>query len=364
VTEHEPSLKAVLSTLAEEDQLTGDWSGRAEAALAGLEEGQPWFVRALVGVGAWLASLLLVTFVVGVNLVTSDEAFIVTGALLILAAVVVRRQVNNDFLNQAALASSLAGQVLLAFGVMETFGSHELEVALIALMVSNGILIATYPDRTHRFLSVGLIVGAGVGLLYDWKSQWLLAYLAPLLAGGYALLQEGRLATPRDGGLRGPVMAGLMFSAFGVVMLSTLYVFPELLEGFEFYPNPWVSSLLFGVLLVYAEWKVLGRASLGAGRRVIPAIYGLSLLIVLAALQAPGLVYALLVMLLGAGQGNRVMTGTGLAFLVVFVGAYFYGVDISLLMKSLSLLATGLVMLAGRWGLLALWPQGEAADGA
>jgi uncharacterized membrane protein len=122
-----------------------------------------------------------------------------------------------------------------------------------------------------------------------------------------------------------------------------------------------VWSILFGVvsirycLLRCRDLFMLAMTLLG----------GIVLLTALIARASDGgAEIALLVMLLGAGQGNRVMTGTGIGFLVVFAGAYFYGVDISLLMKSPTLLATGLVMLAGRWGLLVLWPQGEAADGA
>jgi len=356
----ERSLQTVLSTLAEEGHVPADWPGQAQTALAELEHQQPWYVRAMVGVGAWLASLLLVTFIGGVNLLTSEAGFIVTGALLMLGAVVVRRQVDNDFFNQAALAISLAGQALLAYGVAETVGGRELEAVLYSLILVNGVLIAAYPDRTHRFLSVVFMVTACVGLLYNWKLQWFLAYLAPLLATGYVvLLHEGRSAGRALDAVTWPVMAGLMFSAFGVVMLSTLYVFPELVRDFQFYPNPWISTLLFGVLLLYAEWKVLAGVPSSAAKGVMPAIYALSVLTVLAALQAPGLVYALLVILLGTGVGHRVMTGVGLVFLVVFVGAYFYGVDISLLMKSLTLLATGLVLLVGRWGLLAVWPERE-----
>jgi len=356
------SLQTVLSALAEEGHLPANWPGQAQEALAQLEDQQPWYVRTMVGVGAWLASLLLLSFIGGVSLLTSEAGFIVTGALLMLGAVVLRRQVNNDFFNQAALAISLAGQALLAFGVAETVSGRELEAVLYSLILANGVLIVAYPDPTHRFLSVVFMVSACVGLLYFWRSQWFLAYLAPLLATGYVvLLHEGRSAVRTLDAVTRPVMAGLMFSAFGVVMLSTLYVFPELVGDFQFYPNPWISTLLFGVLLLYAAWKVLAGAPVSVAKGVMPAIYGLSVLTVLVALQAPGLVYGLLVILLGTGMGHRVMTGVGLVFLVVFVGAYFYGIDISLLMKSLTLLATGVVLLVGRWGLLAVWPERDNA---
>ncbi len=57
---------------------------------------------------------------------------------------------------------------------------------------------------------------------------------------------------------------------------------------------------------------------------------------------------------LGAAQGSLVYTGAGLTFLALFTGAYFYGIELSMLMKSATLIATGAVILVSRWCLLYL----------
>jgi uncharacterized membrane protein len=78
----------------------------------------------------------------------------------------------------------------------------------------------------------------------------------------------------------------------------------------------------------------------------------LLLVITVSAWAIPGLLLALIVIMLGATSGNRVFTGAGITFLVVFIATYFYGIEVSMLTKSITLVATGAAVLAARWILL------------
>jgi uncharacterized membrane protein len=80
--------------------------------------------------------------------------------------------------------------------------------------------------------------------------------------------------------------------------------------------------------------------------------YGLLLVITVSAWAIPGLLLALIVIMLGATSGNRVFIGAGITFLVVFIATYFYGIEVSMLTKSVSLVATGAAVLAARWIIL------------
>jgi hypothetical protein len=57
---------------------------------------------------------------------------------------------------------------------------------------------------------------------------------------------------------------------------------------------------------------------------------------------------ALTVVLLGTATGNRSFIGAGIAFLVVFVTAFFYGIEMTMLEKSITLVATGAAVLFAR----------------
>jgi len=349
-----PEIDQLCRRLEAEGLLSGDWKERLAAA--DRRTRTPWYVRAMVGFGAWLASLLLIGFVIGINSLTSDSAFVVTGALLTSGAVMVRRALGNDFTVQAALAFSLTGQGLLVYGVVQI--TDNLDTALLALMAVNASLIWVFPDGLHRVLSVLAIVGSGVVLLYQESMQGALPLLGPALMLALMLLltQEGSWRGGRHAALVQSVANGLLLSAFGCVLLSAVYVLPELAEHFSFYPLPWISTLGFGVLLVGAARHYLAPVFHPVSAAAMPTVYGLIVALAAASLWAPGVTFALLVCLLGAGREDRLLTATGLGFLVLFLAAFFYGIETSLLQKSAILTVTGAVVLLARFALLRALP--------
>ena len=56
-----------------------------------------------------------------------------------------------------------------------------------------------------------------------------------------------------------------------------------------------------------------------------------------------------MIVVLGFANGNRVLTGLGIAALLFYVFAYYYLLQETLLFKSGVLLATGFVLLVARW---------------
>ena len=318
----------------------------------------------MVGFGAWLASLLLIGFIVGIRALTTGTGFAVTGTVLVGVAIALRRTASNDFTNQLALALSLAGQGLLTFGVAQL--AHGIEPALVALMAINALLIAAYPDAVQRVLAVLAIAGASAALLYAQEMQSLLPLLSPALALAYLLLsmREGSWRSGRHAELLNALGNGLLLAAFGSVLLSAVYLFPELTAGLTFYPRPWLSTLAFGGLLLVAERHYMAPVFSPVAPLAMPAFYGLTVATTAASAWAPGLPFALLVALLGTARGDRSVTGAGLAFLVLFLAAYFYGMETDMLTKSMTLVGTGVVVLIARYALARLPGRREAAGDA
>jgi MFS family permease len=349
-----PSVRSVFDTLASEGFVAADWLELLERQADARSVPQPWYVRAMVGFGAWLAASLLIVFIAGLSLAAAEGGILLVGLVFLVAAVALRRKLDNDFSNQLALATGLAGQGLFAYGVADLGGDTSFQLMLFMLIVINAILLAVYPDKTQRFLSVNLIVAPIAFLLYINEAQAVVPLLGPALAGLLVLMFE-KEAWLHSHGLEeslSPVRAGVMVSAFGCLMLSTLYVLPELIDDFVFYPRPWLSTLLLGLLLLYVEGGIV--AALFASRLQIAAglTYSLTLLALLASAFVPGLVLSILVVALGARFGNRVYLGAGIVFLVVFTSAFFYGMYVDMLTKSGSLIATGGIVLVCRWLLL------------
>jgi hypothetical protein len=328
-------------------------------------EVQPWYIRTMVGFGAWLASLLLIGFVAGFSL-AMDGGYAVIGLGLIFGAIWVRRRSGNDFPVQCALATSLAGQALFAFGFADLVGHEEFEIFLGFALVVSSALFFLFPDRIHRVIMVLLAGGSLIMLLYVWELNALVPVLGPVFIGGSILLQQQmpRLVGGEYGALARPLMSGLMLCASGALLLSTVYVLPELEVEFRFYPRPWISTILLGGLFLYLGTLIWPKVVGPSDAKGLAVSYGMMILVIACAWNAPGLLLGLIVIVLGAASGCRTFVGAGIGLFGVFLATYFYGIEITMLTKSMTLIATGIAILAARWVMLNLLvaPRGQGAE--
>jgi len=108
-----------------------------------------------------------------------------------------------------------------------------------------------------------------------------------------------------------------------------------------------VSSL---VMQVAALIWLLYRASETSSKRtaevfVVPAAGA----ILLGVFSSPGLLAALTVMILGHLERDSILKGLGVRFVPVYLIAYYYSLESTLMTKSLVLVGTGIVLWIARW---------------
>ena len=141
---------------------------------------------------------------------------------------------------QASLAVGLSGQALLAWGVSEILGRGiASEGFLLVTIATSGLMYWVFPDRTLRVLEMLFISSAAIILIYDWELNALIPFIGPLLAGAMVYLQQTeatRIVLGKDE-LARPAITGLMLSAFGCLLLSTIYLLPELGVGLRVLPE-------------------------------------------------------------------------------------------------------------------------------
>lgn len=327
-------------------------SGAAAAYLEDRAEVQPWYVRTMVGFGAWLASLLLIGFVAGFSIAVGG--YTVVGIALVIGATALRWRSDNDFFVQCALASSLAGQALLAYGFAEILGGEEFETFLGFVVVVSAVLFFAFPDRIHRVIMVLFAASALTMLIYAWELNAFVPVLGPIFAAALVGLHRNMpaLIASGHGAILRPLSNGLMLSAFGALLLSTIYILPELGVEFAFYPRPWVSTVLLGALFLYVGGRVWSTLAETSSKTALTTLYALSSIVIISSWAAPGLLLSLIVVMLGAESGRRSFIGAGISFLVVFVACYFYGIETTMMTKSITLVATGSAILLSRWVIL------------
>ena len=262
--------------------------------------GFPWFVRALIGIGAWVAAGFFLGFLSEADLIDWYTASLaVWGLAWIVGALVLRRVTRHEFFGQLSLAASVAGHVMTLVGVANAYDHDMWPVAAVAVL----LCVAQYPlnrDSLHRFLSVVGTIGVVVGWLMGDDLHHLLHVVVLVeVAGVGAVFTAGR---------------------------------------------------------VRAGWRPLGFA--------LATALPMTLLLTISGCEVatPGLLAAIGLIVLGYALGERVLLGLGVVFVPTFLIAYYYDLDVGLDIKSWTLMASGAVLLAARWVLSRRpWARGASA---
>lgn len=343
-------LRDLLDQLATSDQvvttqpateprpLPPDLAGKDDA------ESSPWYVKALAGVGAWFAAFFLGTFFGVAGLIDSWESMVIWGAILAVAAIGLKRWLRNSiFWGQLAFAFSLAGQGLLIGGV-----GWQVESITTAALFAAGLaalMFLLYPDTLHRLLTLLLFVVAWLVIIYEREQPDLIHLVALGLAVGSVAVWQGelRLIVSRWHPFRAPLAYGLPIALFGLCILPLIDFF-----GVSHW---WWTAGGLALLLLYVAYQILRDLDWSplspVGLWTVAAV----LLLLVPAYSTPGILAALIMLLLGYWRGSSLLMGLATLFLLFFLSAYYYNLDITLLNKSYILMGTGSVLLALRFGL-------------
>ena len=101
---------------------------------------------------------------------------------------------------------------------------------------------------------------------------------------------------------------------------------------------PWLGQMAVGAVLCWAVWRLGG--SLAGVAMVAPlAVLGI---------WAPGVSAAVLVVILGFANGNRILMGLGMLAFACYLSYFYYQLDLTLLAKAGALVGAGLALLALR----------------
>jgi len=325
----------------------------------------PWYVRTMQGVAGWLGASFLLGFVgVGLGLIMESifASFLMGAGLCAAAWMLFRYKPGSDFATQFAFAVSLTGQFMILFAVARQLEMDIRAVAALSAVLQAilFILIANFLHRVWSAASGGLaaiLAASGFGLY-------------PMVSGALALalaavwLNEFRL--PRHA-------AGMRALGYGLVLATLLFLHTpphywswsaairgeQLALPMQWPAVRWVSTALIALALLWTAWQFLERQVVRADSRAGLAMLAVSLLLATLSYKAPGVGVSCIILVIGFGNGNRVLTGLGIFALLAYLSQYYYLMQVSLLEKSLWMLGSGAALLLA-WGLLGrVWPARE-----
>lgn len=330
-------------TIINELELFANSEAKIAKRLRAEESSTPWFINALIVLSAWLSVLFLVLFVA--MFIRDLELLIPLGLILIFATVSLqffKTQTNSLFLNQLVLPFNLTGQVLFIVGIVI---EENIETAALVTFIMALVLIVIYRDAILRFLSVLVATVAVLVLCYEFQMYEAVHFLIVLMAVAaiwYWITEAQHLSNGIMVELYEPLRYGFVIALQLLLLLS-------ILPKSQFIPpiTWWFSSLGLTVLLLALEYYLLQINLVSFVKRY--AIFAGTILLALLLYQAPGIIAAIILLLLAFQRGNRVLMGIAIIFLTVFFVAYYYYLNISLLMKSITLISAGACLLVLRF---------------
>lgn len=358
-----PSLREVLTRLREQGALAPDAEPRAMTAMEAhwrSTAATPWYVRVLIGFGAWMAACFLIGFF-GLLFNWRDAlTFFIMGLILCGVTTGLRRASSQIFLSQLCLAFCLTGQALFLVGLASLTDSAS--ATALGVLLLELVLLFLYPDRVLRFLTTA---GAALALLFLVYQPRILTLVDLTLTGLAALLHllflhQARLQRGRQAALLSPVSFALAIVFLGAV-LGRCFVrlgWEFRLEGSE---SPLeILTLGLAVVTMYTAARVLQEVGLEVSGTAGVTVFASLGLTALLTLNTPGVIAAAGVLALAFHRRSVVMLGLGVAFLIGFGFLYYYDLNLSLLAKSGALLGSGLVLLGLRLFILRRFPAAPA----
>ena len=335
------------------------------------EARSPWFISLFFGMSGILASLFFIGFLTlildNTGLLDSTLAvFIIGGILSVIGGFLFynARIRHSPFWNSLAFAVTLAGQGYIAYALLASEITEPLSIVLLFLVQL--LMTVAIPNFIYRLLSATLALSCLFYLLnYYHLSEISLGLLA--LITSVTHLQRYTLAAfiPTKWRMNAlEIMSAIGYaSAYVLLSVSVYFIAAEYGNSFAnfnsldsygeaFSYNYYLAQGLLTLASLYAAYLILKRYQVKlrstAGLLISAAIVLLGIM----SIYVSGLLATSLIIIIATANSQRVLLGLGVIASVGYIFWYYYQLDTSLLVKSVSLFVIGIALLLLRWLLI------------
>ena len=322
------------------DLLHTDQIEPAEAALArareeAAKEKDPIILKFLTGISAWIASLFLLGFII-VAFEPDESSILAIGVLLAGLAILAHYTTKNagTFLTQSTLSCMMCGHVMILFGVIELVDHHGDE--LLTLSITQTLLCALpiWVIRRSAYQASALLLAACFWTYYavDMNSAWLFRLVLAVETSALGVLTLWRARQDSFSYALALAIGATIFFLDWIQSIAWHDRFEEAL---------WPTNLIMAAFVGIIGWHFLTETTHKQPKIIL--LFGM--LLALAFLSSPGLLYAIALLILGYGLRDPIFGGLGLIGLPTFIVYFYYSLQVSLLEKSGILFASGIICL-------------------
>lgn len=311
----------------------------------------PWFVKGILAFSGWLAAVFILGSIglASARILEHPVACLVIGSLFIFCSFRLVKIEENAFTENLGLAISIAGQVLVVFGLSQLTDWHESGICLLVFFLQV-FLCYFMPSYTHRVLSAFFAM-CSLYLALSFQSMSALFYGPALLVCIFLWLNEfsypSQMQRIRPVGY-GCVLSLVLLTGTRVFSTENLFWIGRRLPKMDLWVLQLTTQLLIAAAMLYLLMHLLKRYQIRlVSRAGIIAVLAVAVISVLSVF-APGVAIGISIMLLGFASAHRLLMALGVIALIFYTSSYYYQLDTTLLVKSLTMLAVGASLLIGR----------------
>ena len=311
------------------------------------EKPPPLYLNILITIGALLAAICLVSFFAKENMPIVVTLALIVSAVWLQGKAGDSHGLKYTLLMQSSLAVMIAGKLLFTVtvgGTLTDYLSDYIDGEWSYTLALLTITVLTYPVYrvpVDRFLFSFIVLCLLLfNILEDSGQRRILLFHGSFLlqfAMAAVLLTHRKIKSDYI-----PLAYALVFSLCVHVLLLAS---GELASEDIAVISPYFASLILtGGLIALFGWAAGGMAKL----KIQPLLLASMGAALLGLIAAPGILLAIMLLVLGYTRHERLLLATGVALIPVFLFLYYYQLDLSLLQKSAALAGSGALLLAGR----------------
>jgi uncharacterized membrane protein len=310
----------------------------------------PWFVKLLLALSGWFTSVLILVFCIIIlqDVVDNSITCIVIGSGFIFLAYRLLKTIPNDFVEHLMLATSLAGQALIAWALFANDWLTSPLMSWLTLFVLQSLLAVLMPHYVHRvcsalFASIALVISFYYLNISFLSSSILLLFATILILNEWRYPKRQRLLEAISYGI---VLTIIPLQASSSLGYEISYWLNE--ASNTSITHHYLEQILMIIVMLYMVLMLIKRSNFDFPIMTQLSLIGATICFCLLSMQAAGITVGLAIMVLGFSNSNRILQGLGVTALLYYIGSYYYFLELTLLQKSGSLLIVGLFLLLVR----------------
>jgi hypothetical protein len=252
--------------------------------------------------------------------------------------------ITSSFLTQASFCLMATGKVLFAMGFAQLFTPNEGWGATLALLILTAATYYVFRMSIDQFLSS---LATFVSIFFNLVSEHSASEATQIAINAFFVVQLGLAAFLITSGRIKKDYLPIAYAAIGALCAVAIF-FAMRSEVGRFGYRQDFSPAIINISLTAALIALIGWAAGGIEKLKSEPLSVASVgAVCLGIISAPGILLAVGLMILGYAQHDRVVLIFGGLMLPVFLSLYYYNLDLTLMVKSGILVASGAVLLAG-----------------